>query len=352
MNVYCDGMQMVSLLQQQLQDKERLMIWISYLGDPRYCLLVYFPFFFCFDKVLGLKILWASSITEWANAVLKWCFRDDRPYWWTSDTCHVNQLQQFYITCETGPGFPSGHVMGSSSFIVILLLHFQYKIGNTKLRRVINTIFGMVGTVFIILVALSRLYIAAHFPHQVIFGALGGITCAVLINRLLQSQTSLLHSKAIIVSLASMVIAFAIFYILITLGLNPNSSIDKAVKHCSSAEWLHMDTTLFHSIIRSAASVAGVGMFALLIERYHGDHKKEDFFDTQRHWCIVDAISAVCICNIVLHLESYKLPKDNESVFYILSFFKFFVLPLYVIVLKNLSEMLADVMCIRKCKIK
>jgi glucose-6-phosphatase len=35
----------------------------------------------------------------------------ERPYWWTRESAIPVDLVQTPVTCETGPGNPSGHVM-------------------------------------------------------------------------------------------------------------------------------------------------------------------------------------------------------------------------------------------------
>lgn len=44
---------------------------------------------------------------------------EDRPYWWVHEFNDLGapDLGQTPLTCETGPGSPSGHVMGFAALL-------------------------------------------------------------------------------------------------------------------------------------------------------------------------------------------------------------------------------------------
>ena len=70
--MYCEGLHIVSAIQTSLSDHEDSMIFFSHLVDPRYTFLILFPFTYCLNGTLGLKVLWTTAINEWLNAMLKW----------------------------------------------------------------------------------------------------------------------------------------------------------------------------------------------------------------------------------------------------------------------------------------
>lgn len=52
----------------------------------------------------------------------------DRPYWWVHEVETQNnstnlfpEIFQYASTCETGPGMPSGHAMGTSAAWYVLV---------------------------------------------------------------------------------------------------------------------------------------------------------------------------------------------------------------------------------------
>lgn len=48
---------------------------------------------------------------------------EHRPYWWVHEfnTLGAPILDQSPLTCETGPGSPSGHVMGFAALLFAVL---------------------------------------------------------------------------------------------------------------------------------------------------------------------------------------------------------------------------------------
>lgn len=46
---------------------------------------------------------------------------EDRPYWWVMEAEGRPELRQTRLTCETGPGSPSGHCTGATviAFVII-----------------------------------------------------------------------------------------------------------------------------------------------------------------------------------------------------------------------------------------
>jgi glucose-6-phosphatase len=110
---------------------------------------------------------------------------DHRPFWWVHETDVYGEgpypvLRQTPLTCENGPGSPSGHVQGVTSIMYVVLQHFirnfiksSMKMDDRKKTCVIVTLWTLY-ILLVILVGISRLYIATHFPHQVLLGLLAG----------------------------------------------------------------------------------------------------------------------------------------------------------------------------------
>lgn len=98
---------------------------ISQISDPAYAFNIIIPILSTFNTILTADILMVSVIAEWSNIILKWLIREDRPYWWIREF-HENKkgypyVKQGPLTCETGPGSPSGHVMGSAAILYVLV---------------------------------------------------------------------------------------------------------------------------------------------------------------------------------------------------------------------------------------
>lgn len=110
---------------------------------------------------------------------------DHRPFWWVHETNVYGKglrplLRQTPLTCETGPGSPSGHVQGASSLMYVVLQHVirTFIVSSKKMdgsmKRYVRVTLWTLYTLLMILVSISRLYTATHFPHQTLLGLVAG----------------------------------------------------------------------------------------------------------------------------------------------------------------------------------
>ncbi|NXF14216.1 G6PC3 phosphatase, partial [Smithornis capensis] len=100
----------------------------------------------------------------------------DRPYWWIHESgiFFPQELRQFPVTCETGPGDPSGHCMIPGAALWPLVVELTAEIFIHTQRRVLRMIPFLAYTLFLVAMGLSRIFVLAHFPHQVVTGVLAG----------------------------------------------------------------------------------------------------------------------------------------------------------------------------------
>jgi glucose-6-phosphatase len=105
-------------------------------------------------------------------------FHGHRPYWWVNIYAKDVTLYQTPITCETGPGNPSGHVMLNLVLglalvnLVKKLLKFdndEWSQNDNPTKLVITRLLWNAFYVWTASVIVSRIYIAAHFPHQCLY---------------------------------------------------------------------------------------------------------------------------------------------------------------------------------------
>jgi len=77
--------------------------------------------------------------------------------------------------------FPSGHAAASSAFFAVLFF--------------VNWRIGLACLSIPLLIGFSRMYVAAHYLSDVVFAALLGVLCAILVERsLLRSKTKSRHA--------------------------------------------------------------------------------------------------------------------------------------------------------------
>lgn len=130
------------------------------------------------------------------------------------------------------------------------------------------------------LVIFSRLYIAAHFPHQCLLGlALGKVNHVVQFSPGLKSTlpdaTGICMAKLafgstewmnfgrlrwILVSSIIMASALGTYSFLLLTGRDPAWSISEALKWCDKTENIHIDTMPFYSLMRYSGAAFGLGL--------------------------------------------------------------------------------------------
>uniref|UniRef100_A0A0B6Z7U8 glucose-6-phosphatase n=1 Tax=Arion vulgaris TaxID=1028688 RepID=A0A0B6Z7U8_9EUPU len=307
------GIAVIQNIQTIFQDYSGVMMFLSYIGDPRFAFIFYFPVGYILHCSVGKRVMWVAVITEWLNAVAKWLLHGERPYWWVHESDvyspdNVPHLQQFEITCETGPGSPSGHAMITGAVWYILVSDFLYYRPATRLSVRISC--WAVYFTGMCCIAVSRLFIATHFPHQVVAGILAGILLGKIFNSLSTSALKFHHYAIVCFSLT---VCTAVIYTLVKyLASDPMWSLASAVKWCAHKEWVHLDTTVFYSLLRDVSSLLGLGMGVWL--RPEPEKNSNNMFEKCLHIIFVLAVTMLS--------EGLKPSSENILLFYILGFIK------------------------------
>ncbi|XP_053367632.1 glucose-6-phosphatase a, catalytic subunit, tandem duplicate 1 [Clarias gariepinus] len=291
---------------------------ISYGADLHTTFFIFFPIWFHLKRDVGIKLIWVGVVGDWLNLVLKWVLFGERPYWWVHETRFYGTdpapaLRQLPITCETGPGSPSGHAMGSAAVGYAMVTSMLSIAAQRKpsalhywlLQVGLWTLLGLVE----LLVCMSRVYVAAHFPHQVICGVISGITVAEIFSRQQWIYKTRLH-RYFSISLFLLVFAVGLYVLLKAVGVDLLWTLEKAQKWCVNPTWVHLDTTPFASLMRNVGSLFGLGL------GLHSPLYTKSTSASFRMGCI--SISLV----LLQLLDFLSFPSDNHIIFYILSFTK------------------------------
>uniref|UniRef100_A0A8C3CKD5 glucose-6-phosphatase n=1 Tax=Cairina moschata TaxID=8855 RepID=A0A8C3CKD5_CAIMO len=219
-------------------------------------------------------------------------------------------IQQFPLTCETGPGSPSGHAMGAAGvYYVMVTALLSIALGKRQvLWMVLWTGFWAVQ----VCVSLSRVFIAAHFPHQVIAGVFSG------------ECTPWLRPLPVYLGVTTFLFSFALglYLLLRALGVDLLWTLEKAQRWCSRPEWVHIDTTPFASLLRNLGILFGLGLALnshMYLESCRGKQGRQLPF---RLGCAAASL-------LVLHLfDAFRPPSHLQLLFYVLSFCKSTAVPL------------------------
>ncbi|XP_020367259.2 glucose-6-phosphatase catalytic subunit 1-like [Rhincodon typus] len=332
--LHSSGVELVQYLQMNYKDSQSWFTFISLAADLRNTFFVFFPIWFHLCEAVGVKLIWVAVIGDWLNLIFKWFLFGQRPYWWVHETeFYANSslpvVQQFPITCETGPGSPSGHAMGSAGVwhvMVTALLTFGLQKKQPILQKwclhvLLWTMFWMIQ----VCVCASRVFLAAHFPHQVFFGVISGLIVAEVFGRI-DTIYNVKFKQYLKITLSLFSFALGFYLLLKVLGVDLLWSVEKAQRWCARAEWVHIDSTPFAGLVRNMGALFGLGLALntpIYVESCKEKRSQQFSF---RLSCIVASL-------LTLHLfDSVKPPNQTEFLFYFLSFCKNAAVPLAAVV--------------------
>jgi membrane-associated phospholipid phosphatase len=156
--------------------------WYTYLGDGFFCVAAGILLFVFKKRFVSLMVLSSYAISGIIAQVLKYYIIEARPAVYLKDTAYPYFIDN--VTLHNLHAFPSGHT--ASAFALAAILSFSSKNKN-------HSILFFAGAT---LVGYSRIYLAQHFPDDVLAGAVIGFLSAIicwiffeqLFNRLLQSK--------------------------------------------------------------------------------------------------------------------------------------------------------------------
>lgn len=128
--------------------------YMSMLGEEEiYLLLSVLLYYFSRRLYEGLSLIASVILSGSFNLFLKYLLNSPRP---------PDPLVPVY-----GPGFPSGHAQVSSSFWTATYLIYR------------RGLVGLIAAIVVLCVSISRVYLRAHYVHDVIGGILIGVAIGV-----------------------------------------------------------------------------------------------------------------------------------------------------------------------------
>lgn len=137
---------------------------ITFLGNEEFYLLVAPVIYWCINASLGLRLGLYLMVSAGLNSAFKLLLHGPRPFWVS------NQVKALAI--ETSFGVPSGHAQNA---VVVWGM----------LAQALKRSWGWVIALLIILViGVSRMYLAVHYPADVITGWSLGLLVLLLLLRL------------------------------------------------------------------------------------------------------------------------------------------------------------------------
>jgi glucose-6-phosphatase len=205
-------------------------------------------------------------------------------------------------------------------------------------RKVIHISLWFVFFVVIAMVSLSRIFIATHFPHQVIGGVLGGIA----ISNITQNNLDLSKFKSVMkcssVSLMLVVSSLGFYEVLSYAIFDPSESVQKAQKWCANPAYIHIETRPFYALVRDAGSVFGIGLAHWLVNLCKSNtsvnpqhDSKKVSTSSQNNSTLFSILEITFSLTVIQLLETFQLSFSNEILSYVFGYFKNVALVIIVV---------------------
>ncbi|XP_059490516.1 glucose-6-phosphatase 2 [Neocloeon triangulifer] len=309
-------------LQKSFPNGDHFFQSITETANPYYAFSIFFPVFSVLSPHLAAKILMTATLSEWINALLKWLLMGHRPFWWVREILEENQplstpkLRQTPLTCETGPGNPSGHVMSYASICLLLVFainEFTERKLSESLHQMIKVALWAFYAVSLVMVSLSRLYVAAHFPHQCLIGAIIGVYVGYQVEILSPwwlndcSRRKMLKGAVLMI-----VLAFAAYWLQRLLGVNPQWSVKLAFKWCNSPDHVHVATTPIFALTRDCGTALGLALSIPAIPAPRKPCSKSDLVTS-----FVLRVSSVLAVLWVCHVAKQSIPTKHTYMYFL-----------------------------------
>lgn len=252
-------------------------------------------------------------------------------------------IQQYELTCETGPGSPSGHSMITSAVLCLLFswllnsLRENFLCNMSILGRLIVTLsLWAVLMIILVFVSVSRVFIATHFPHQVIMGTVIGLILALVV----QNYKTVLINISVSVrccalcSLLLVTTTLASYLFLSFLVYDPSISVTKAQKWCIKPSYIHLDTTPFYAMVRDSGATLGLGISVGIVSSAVRGRNWRGLRVGVGQLSLLSASLKVMLSILLLQLlEAISLPKSSPLLFYVAGYVRCAFIPIIVILI-------------------
>jgi hypothetical protein len=154
---------------------------ITALSEQRFLVVVLSILYWCVSKKKARKMAWIVLINTVANQLIKNTVKALRPF-------EVGVVLPLRPQTAMGYAFPSGHAQTATAF-------WGSAIALLKTKSI-----AIVGSIFILLTAFTRLYLGVHWPKDVIVGILMGILFVIIGDKLLDEEKGFTDKHVLIIS--------------------------------------------------------------------------------------------------------------------------------------------------------
>ncbi|XP_050669544.1 glucose-6-phosphatase catalytic subunit 1 [Leptidea sinapis] len=325
-HLYALGVSLIEIIQYWFVEWEPFFEQVNSFYNPGNVLEVLFPVVAFIDSVFASQLLLVTSFGGCLNGILKWWLLEDRPYWWVRETTYYTgtarpKLYQTAQTCETGPGCPSGHTATAASILILAIMWISHILNDRKWKfeywkYLVYPIFASQ----MLSVMLARMYVATHFPHQCLLGALIGAFIAPALclyvadpyiwhyGHYSTQTTSSSIKKHLIVALLTAAVCVLTYFGLMLSGIDPHATVKLAFRWCENPDSIHVSTTPLYALVQCSSTLIGWALFVSpAVAKYRHDTYNRSF--------ILAAFSTILI-TYGFHYIDNIIPKDSVLKFY------------------------------------
>lgn len=221
---------------------------ITMLGEEYFYVLVLTILYWCVDKKAGLYVSLSLFLSNVINICLKESFHIPRPI-------GIEGIRSLRVHTAGGFAFPSGHTQATTSFWVSIMKSFK--------RRYLY----ITGSILIVLVGISRLYLGVHWPKDVIGGIIFGILSVYLTFYILNyTYRNKSYFKLILVSVVSLI--SLIFIINSTYTKAVGILLGTIIGYYFESKYINFSvkTKLSKQIIKLILGIAGVLIIKVILK--------------------------------------------------------------------------------------
>ena len=234
------GISLIQVLQTLSPQLDGLMKFFTFLGQVEFYLLIIPFIYWTIDKRLGMRALLVLIFIDTAGVAFKLLFHQPRPYW-------IGGVKQ--LADESSYGIASTHASDSLA------------VGGYLAYRVKKTWFWIVTVVVLFFIGLSRLFLGAHFPHDVLFGWLIG--AIVLWGFIKSADRASAWAKSQTLSM-QIVIGFLISIAIILIGVLSRFLISGTVDPASWSSYATEARSISHFFTLSGALFGSITGYVLM----------------------------------------------------------------------------------------
>lgn len=155
---------------------------ITILAEKLFLIMILTLLYWCIDKEKSKRLAWYILFGAVGNGIFKNIVRVPRPF-------DVGVVSPIRAETATSYSFPSGHTQSATSFWAGSMIILK-----TKSSMIL-------GSIMIVLTALSRLYLGVHWPMDVIGGMGFGLICLYFANQFIDESGEIKRGHLLAVSI-------------------------------------------------------------------------------------------------------------------------------------------------------